>query len=199
MQVRSATFFCGARGLSDCPSWAHSEIALIGRSNVGKSSLINLLVNRHDLAKVSSTPGKTRQLNFFVINESWSLVDLPGYGFAAGPRAERADFNALVGDYLEKRDHLRHVFVLIDSRLTPQTIDLDFVEWLSGTQRAFSLIFTKADKQSAAKTGASIALFEEALHPRIGFVPNSLVSSSSKRVGRTQILSAISQALLETP
>lgn len=197
MQVKSATFVCGARGLNDCPPWAHSEIALIGRSNVGKSSLVNFLVNRHDLAKISSTPGKTRQLNFFLINNSWSLVDLPGYGFAAGPKAERADFNILVGDYLERRENLRHVFVLIDSRIKPQSIDLDFIDWLAGTQRAFSLIFTKADKQSAAKTGAAIALFEEAVHPRIGFVPDSLVSSSSKRVGRTQILGAMSRALTE--
>lgn len=195
MQIKSATFAHGARGLPDCPAWPHPEVALIGRSNVGKSSLINLLVQRHDLAKVSSTPGKTRQLNFFLINEQWGLVDLPGYGFAVGPKTERADFNVLVGDYLERRENLRHVFVLIDSRLKPQSIDLDFLDWLASTDRPFSLVFTKSDKQSAARTGASIALFEEALHPRIGFLPDHLVSSATKRMGRPQILSAISRAL----
>ena len=195
MQIKSATFHIGARGLADCPPWPHPEVALIGRSNVGKSSLINLLVQRHDLAKVSATPGKTRQLNFFLINGQWGLVDLPGYGFAVGPKSERADFNVLVGEYLERRENLRHVFVLIDSRLTPQPIDLDFLEWLASTERPFSLVFTKTDKQSAAKTGASIALFEEALHPRIGFLPDKLVSSATKRVGRPQILGAIAHAL----
>ena len=195
MQIKSATFVLGARGLADCPAWPHPEVALIGRSNVGKSSLINLLVQRHDLAKISGTPGKTRQLNFFLINGAWGLVDLPGYGFAVGPKSERADFNVLVGDYLERRENLRHVLVLIDSRLTPQAIDLDFLGWLAATQRSFSLVFTKTDKQSAAKTGASIALFEEALHPRIGFLPDTLVSSATKRVGRPQILAAISRAV----
>lgn len=193
MQVKSATFVLGARGMADCPVWQHPEVALIGRSNVGKSSLINLLVNRRDLAKVSSTPGKTRQLNFFLINDAWSLVDLPGYGFAAGPKIERADFNVLVGDYLEQRENLRHVFVLIDSRLKPQAIDLEFVSWLASTSRPFSLVFTKTDKQSVAKTGAAVALFEEAIHPRIGFVPESIMSSATKRSGRPQILGAISR------
>lgn len=199
MQVRSADFVHGARGLSDCPRWAHPEIALIGRSNVGKSSLLNLLVQRHGLAKVSSTPGKTRQLNFFLINNAWSLVDLPGYGFAAGPQSERLGFNELVGDYIERRDNLRHVFVLIDSRHKPQRIDLDFTAWLAGTERPFSLIFTKADKQSAAQTGANVALFEEAIHPIVGFVPESVATSATKRTGRGPLLSAISRVLNERP
>lgn len=195
MQIKSATFIKSARGLAECPEWERPEIALIGRSNVGKSSLINLLVNRHGLAKVSSTPGKTRQLNFFLINESWSLVDLPGYGYARGAKTEKFDFNELVGDYLERRTNLRHVFVLIDSRLTPQRIDLDFCEWLGGTGAAFSFIFTKVDKQSAAKTGASIALFQEAVHPRLGVLPDTLVSSATHRTGRDQVLGAISRLL----
>lgn len=195
MRIRSASFVQSARGLADCPRWERPEVALIGRSNVGKSSLINLLVGRHDLAKVSSTPGKTRQLNFFLINDAWCLVDLPGYGFAKGPKTERFDFNALVGDYLERRPNLRHVHVLIDSRLPPQRIDLDFCEWLAGTGRAFSFIFTKAEKQSAAKTGAGIALFHEAVHPRIGQLPETLVSSAAHRIGREPILRAIGRAI----
>lgn len=195
MQIKSADFVIGARGMGNCPRWVKPEIAFIGRSNVGKSSLINLLVNRRALAKVSSTPGKTRQLNFFSINDSWSLVDLPGYGFASGPKQERALFNELVGDYLEQRENLRHVFVLIDSRHKPQAIDLEFVSWLATTSLSFSLIFTKIDKQSAAKTGANVALFEEAIHPRIGFVPESLTISATKRSGRPQVLGAISRIL----
>jgi GTP-binding protein len=195
MRIHTADFILGARGLGDCPAWAHPEVALIGRSNVGKSSLINLLVNRKELAKVSSTPGKTRQLNFFLINGKWGLVDLPGYGFAKGPKTERFDFNALVGDYLERRENLRHVFVLIDSRLPPQRIDLDFCAWLGGTGRDFSLVFTKTDKQSAAKTGAGIALFQEAVHPLLGMLPETLTSSATHRIGRDQVLRAIASAI----
>ncbi len=195
MQIRSADFIRGARGLGDCPEWDHPEVAFIGRSNVGKSSLINLLTNRKDLAKVSSTPGKTRQLNFFLVNRKWGLVDLPGYGYAKGPKSERFDFNELVGDYLERRHNLRHVFVLIDSRLEPQRIDLEFCAWLGGTGRPLSFIFTKADKQSAAKNGASIALFQEAVHPLLGDLPESLTTSASHRTGRDQVLRAIGRAI----
>lgn len=195
MQIRSATFIKSARGLGECPDWQHPEVALIGRSNVGKSSLVNLLTNRKELAKVSATPGKTRQLNFFLINQQWVLVDLPGYGFAKGPKAERYDFNQMAGDYLERRENLRHVFVLIDSRLPPQRLDLDFCDWLAGTGRGFSLIFTKVDKQSKPKTGASIALFQEAIHPILGMLPESLMSSSLQRTGRDQVLRAIAQVI----
>ena len=195
MKILSATFIKGARGLGECPEWDHPEVALIGRSNVGKSSLVNLLVNRKDLAKVSATPGKTRQLNFFLINQQWGLVDLPGYGFAKGPKTERFDFNALAGDYLERRENLRHVFVLIDSRLPPQRIDLDFCGWLGDTGRDFSLVFTKVDKQSKAKTGAGIALFEEAVHARLGTLPESLTSSATDRTGRDQVLRAIGRVI----
>lgn len=195
MQIKSATFVRGARGLAECPDWATPEVALIGRSNVGKSSLVNLLTHRHDLAKVSATPGKTRQLNFFLINQSWGLVDLPGYGYAKTPKHEKFDFNELAGDYLEQRANLRHVFVLIDSRLPPQRIDLDFCAWLGETGREFTFIFTKADKQSPAKTGATIALFEEAVHPLLGTLPAHLTCSSTQRLGRQAILRAIGDAI----
>ena len=151
MKIKSATFITSARGLADCPVWDRPEFAFIGRSNVGKSSLINLLANQHSLAKVSATPGKTRLLNFFLMNDSWSLVDLPGYGFAKAAKAEKFDFNQMAGDYLEQRENLRRVFVLIDSRHPPQRIDVDFTTWLGGSGVPFSLIFTKADKQSAVQ------------------------------------------------
>ena len=197
MQIKSAEFITSARALAECPAWAHPEFAFIGRSNVGKSSLINLLSNRHSLAKVSSTPGKTRLLNFFVMNGAWSLVDLPGYGFAKVARGEKFDFNEMAGDYLEQRPNLRRVFVLIDSRHKPQRIDLDFLEWLGSTGRPFSLIFTKSDKQSPAKTKAAIALFLETLAPLVSSVPDALTSSVKTRDGRSAILHAISRDMRE--
>ena len=193
MQIKSAEFITSARALAECPAWAHPEFAFIGRSNVGKSSLINLLSNRHSLAKVSSTPGKTRLLNFFVMNGAWSLVDLPGYGFAKVARGEKFDFNEMAGDYLEERPNLRRVFVLIDSRHKPQRIDLDFLEWLGSTGRAFSIIFTKSDKQSPAKTKAAIALFLETLAPLVPTPPEALTSSVKTRDGRSAILHAIAR------
>jgi GTP-binding protein len=191
MQIKSAEFITSARNLAECPTWAHPEFAFIGRSNVGKSSLINLLANRHTLAKVSATPGKTRLLNFFLMNKSWSLVDLPGYGFAKIAHHEKFEFNKMAGDYLESRVNLRLVFVLIDSRHKPQHIDLDFLEWLGGTGRPFSLIFTKTDKQTPAKTKAAIALFLETLAPLVPAVPEVFTSSVKTKDGRSSILHAI--------
>jgi len=195
MQIKSAEFITSARGLAECPAWAHPEFAFIGRSNVGKSSLINLLANRSSLAKVSATPGKTRLLNFFLINGSWSLVDLPGYGFAKVARGEKFDFNEMAGDYLESRPNLQGVFVLIDSRHPPQRIDLDFLAWLGSTCRPFSLIFTKTDKQSPAKTKAALELFLETLAPLVPTVPEVLTSSAKTKDGRSAILHAITRSI----
>jgi len=195
MKIRSARFAGGARSLRECPAWPYPEIALIGRSNVGKSSLVNFLLNQRGLAKVSATPGKTRELNFFLVDDAWVLADLPGYGYAKASRAEKSLFNELVGDYLERRDNLRHVLVLIDSRLPPQRIDLDFSAWLATTGAAFSFVFTKADKQSPAKTGASIALFQEAVHPMLGGIPECLACSAAKRGGRDALLAHVGRAL----
>lgn len=193
MQIKSAEFIASCRSLEECPSWAHPEFAFIGRSNVGKSSLINLLANRHSLAKVSATPGKTRMLNFFLMNGAWSLVDLPGYGFAKVAKTEKFDFNERAGDYLERRTNLRRTFVLIDSRHKPQRIDLDFLEWLGGTGAPFSLVFTKSDKQSAAKTRDAIELFLETLAPLVSELPEALSSSAKTRDGRSAVLHAIAR------
>jgi GTP-binding protein len=195
MQIKTAEFVTSAKNVADCPAWDRAEFAFIGRSNVGKSSLINMLSNRHALAKVSATPGKTRLLNFFLINEKWSLVDLPGYGFARTGKNEKINFNELVGDYLEQRQNLRRVFVLIDSRHPPQRIDVSFATWLGGTGAPFSLIFTKIDKQSAAKTQANIALFQEAIAPELTTTPDSLISSAQTGAGRKEILGMIGHAL----
>jgi len=195
MKVRSARFIHSAASPDDCPDWSHSEIAFIGRSNVGKSSLINLLTNKRDLAKVSATPGKTRLLNFFLINEAWSLVDLPGYGYAKVAKSDKMDFNELIGDYLEKRQNLAHVFVLIDVRHKPQAIDLDFVRWLSGTGARYSLIFTKADKQSAAKSRASIEAFQASIAGWRPEAPKTFLCSSSKNTGHMEVLGFIADVL----
>ena len=195
MQIKSAIFNISARDLQSAPDWNRPEFAFIGRSNVGKSSMINMLSNKDALAKVSATPGKTQLLNFFVMNESWSLVDLPGYGYAKVAKSEKINFNESVGDYLEQRENLRLVFVLIDSRLAPQPIDVSFVSWLGDCGVPFALVFTKADKQSPAKTQASIDTFLKSLPEHLAGIPPVISSSSKNRTGRIQILKLIEQAL----
>ena len=199
MKIKSAEFITSVRNPAECPAWEHPEFAVIGRSNVGKSSLINMLANRNALAKVSATPGKTRLLNFFLMNQAWCLVDLPGYGFAKTNKNERFDFNQLVGDYLEGRDNLRRVFVLIDSRLPPQRIDLDFITWLAATGAPYSLVFNKADKQSPTKTRRSMDEVLAALtaaDPVVG-PQEVLVSSARTSDGRGPLLRAIHDCLRE--
>lgn len=191
MQIKSAVFNMSAKDLSACPEWSRPEFAFIGRSNVGKSSMINMLTNKDGLAKVSATPGKTQLLNFFVINESWSLVDLPGYGYAKVAKSEKINFNESVGDFIEQRGNLRLVFVLIDSRLPPQKIDLEFINWLAGCAVPFTLLFTKSDKQSMGKTKASIAIFMETISEFITGTPPVIISSSKDRSGRIAILKSI--------
>ena len=195
MKVRTAKFITSATSVDSCPDWSHPEFALIGRSNVGKSSLINLLAWKENLAKVSATPGKTRELNFFLMNESWGMVDLPGYGYAKVSKDKKATFLDLVADYIEQRQNLSHVFVLIDSRLEPQQIDLDFIHWLQGCGVSYSLIFTKTDKQSPTRTRANIDTFMEAL-PTAGKMPTeTFTTSSSKKIGGLEILGFIHQQM----
>ena len=157
-----------------------------------------MLCERRDLAKVSVTPGKTKLINFFLINGTWSLVDLPGYGFANVGRKDRDDFNKAVADYLENRTNIIRVFVLIDSRLPPQKIDLEFISWLGNCSVAFALIFTKIDKLSAAQVQANIALFKEQLAEEWDDVPEMFTCSSKTKQGRMEILSYITQTLAET-
>ena len=195
MQIKSAVFSVSARDLQAAPEWHRPEFAFIGRSNVGKSSMINMLTNKSELAKVSATPGKTQLLNFFVINENWSLVDLPGYGYAKVAKSEKINFNESVGDYLGQRENLRLVMVLIDSRLTPQPIDVSFVSWLVDCSIPFALVFTKADKQSPKKTDTTVKAFLETLPSGLSETPAVIISSSKDRTGRVQILKLIEQFL----
>lgn len=195
MKIKSAEFEHSAPDLRTCPPWSLPEFALIGRSNVGKSSLINLLTGRRDLARVSGTPGKTQLINFFRINGSWALVDLPGYGYAEVGKVRRFTFNGAVADFLAGRRNLRRVFVLIDSRLPPQAIDGEFLRWLDGCKVPFALIFTKTDKQSASQSQANMAVFEQAMREWRAVLPDTFASSAKSGVGRAEILGYIAQGL----
>jgi len=191
MKIKSAEFVVSAPDLARCPKSTLPEVAFIGRSNVGKSSLINLLTERRDLARVSETPGKTQLINFYLVNGAWVLVDLPGYGYARVAKEKRADFNEAVADYIEGRENLARVFVLIDSRLEPQAIDLEFLAWMQESGVTFSLVFTKIDKEPA-KVQRNIALLRRALG---GAEPEVFTCSAVTRRGRTELLAAITASL----
>ena len=194
MRIQSAEFERSFPSAADCPEDAVPEFAFIGRSNVGKSSLLNLLAGNKKLARVSQTPGCTQLINFFRINRACRFVDLPGYGFAKVPKGGRAFFQQLVADYILHRPNLRLVFVLIDSRLEPQRIDLEFLAWLSEAGRAFDLVFTKTDKLKPAKTGKNIADFLDAIAP---CQPECHRSSAQTGDGRREILARVGSLLRE--
>ncbi len=196
MNIKSANFVCSSPDLAACPDSELPEVAFIGRSNVGKSSMVNMLTNRKDLAKVSSTPGKTKLINFFAINGDWTLVDLPGYGYAKVAIRHRTEFSRFIAEYISKRPNLLLVFVLIDSRLTPQQIDLEFISWLAEQDVPFAYIFTKADKLKKSPLAANIATFMAKALEVCGVEPPYLVSSSKDRTGRSHILQFIDAARL---
>ncbi|MCP5538441.1 MAG: YihA family ribosome biogenesis GTP-binding protein [Akkermansiaceae bacterium] len=195
MQIQSATFETSSPDLATCPESSLPEFAFIGRSNVGKSSLINALTNRKDLAVVSSTPGRTRLINFFLINRKWSLVDLPGYGYAKAAGHHRGKFNEFVSDYLVNRGNLRCVFVLIDSRLTPQKLDLEFTAWLIEYEVPFVLVFTKTDKMKPGAVTRNIDLFKEAMSEFCEGLPRVYMTSAKTGDGRKEILHFIGEAV----
>ncbi len=195
MKIKSSDFETSAANLRGCPNWNLPEFALIGRSNVGKSSLVNLLAARRDLALASATPGKTKLLNFFRVNGNWALVDLPGYGYAKVATQDKHEFNQAVAEYIEKRPNLAAVFLLIDSRHGPQPIDLDFLRWLASREVDYALVFTKADKQSAAQTRARIGEFLGAAADATGEAPPVFACSSVSRQGRDEILGYVAEAL----
>ncbi len=195
MKIHSADFEVSAPELALCPKWALPEFAFIGRSNVGKSSLINLLAARRELAKVSDLPGKTKLINFYVMNERWSLVDLPGYGYAHVGKKEREGFNDAVAEFLAQRRNLAQVFVLIDSRLPPQAIDLEFLQWLGACRAPYALVFTKTDKQSATKTQAGVAAFMKQVAAWRAVPPEIFLTSAQTKAGRTEILDRIGAIL----
>lgn len=195
MKIKSALFALSAPDLASCPPAVLPEFAFIGRSNVGKSSLINLLTEKKDLARVSDLPGKTQLLNFFTINGTWSLVDLPGYGYAHVAKTQRQEFNTAVRDYLGHRPTLRRTFVLVDSRHAPAEMDLKFVHWLGTHALPFALIFTKIDKQAAQHSRNTIAQFRQAMAKSTAAQPPVFASSATTKSGRAEILAFITKAL----
>ncbi len=192
MKVVTADFVKSCTRYSEGPTDGLPEFAFIGRSNVGKSSLINMLCNRKSLARTSRTPGKTQTINFYFINKDWYLVDLPGYGYAKVSRSQRETWSPMIGDYILKRKSLACLFVLIDSRLGPQTVDLDFVHWLGENRIPFALAFTKTDKLSHNNVKKNISSFKESLRQEWETLPLSFETSATAKVGRAEMLNYIS-------
>ena len=194
MIIRSAEFIKSSTKLSQCPDPIKPEFAFIGRSNVGKSSLINLLVGKKSLAKISSKPGKTQTINHFLVNDAWYLVDLPGYGFASVSQATRAAWTKMMEQYFLKRENLECVFVLIDVRIEPQASDLDFIQWLGENNIPMTLVFTKSDKPGKNQVAQSISRYKKKLNERWDELPTMIISSAETKKGREEILEIIQQA-----
>lgn len=191
MEITSAEFKISSSRADMCPQGNLPEYAFIGRSNVGKSSLINMLTKRPKLAMTSSTPGKTLLINHFLINKEWYLVDLPGYGYAQRGKKMMEKIQKLIEYYVLEREQMTCLFVLLDSRLEPQKIDLEFMEWLGENGVPFAIIFTKADKQSIAKTRSNVNCYLNKLKEQWEELPPHFVSSSENKTGRKEILDYI--------
>ena len=192
MQIRSATFVISNSDVAKCPNSHLPEYAFIGRSNVGKSSLINALCNKKNLAKTSSRPGKTQLINHFLINQNWHLVDLPGFGYARVSKTQKKVFQKFITAYFEKRAQLISAFVLIDIRHEPQKIDMEFMQWMGEHQIPFSIIFTKADKLKPMAIEHHVAEYKaKMLEDAWEEMPNYFVTSSTKNMGKEELLAYI--------
>ncbi len=193
MNIKEAEFRCSNTTYQKCPAPNMPEYAFIGRSNVGKSSLINMLTNRKGLAKTSSTPGKTQLINHFLINNKWYLVDLPGYGYAKASKASKEAWEKMIRDYILKRKNLLTLFILIDIRLEPQPIDIDFIDWVGKKEIPLALVFTKSDKISKQQIVNSVERFKRELRKSWGELPLIFISSAEKKNGRDEILHFIEE------
>ncbi len=193
MEIKEVAFLTSSQKLSQCPNPDRPEYAFVGRSNVGKSSLINMLSGRKKLAKISQRPGKTTLINHFQVDGTWYLVDLPGYGYAKTSKVQRGQFHQLITNYASKRENLMCLFVLIDLRIPPQASDMDFLRFLGEAQVPFCLIFTKADKLSANKGKKQLALFEQTLLEDWETMPPYFVTSSEDKRGREEVLNYIDE------
>ena len=191
MDITNAEFVISNTDVRKCPTGTFPEYAFIGRSNVGKSSLINMLTGRKGLAMTSATPGKTMLINHFLINKSWYIVDLPGYGYAKRGQKGQEQIKRIIESYILQREQMTCLFVLLDSRLEPQKIDLEFMEWLGENGVPFAIIFTKADKQSIAKTRSNVNRYLNKLKEQWEELPPHFVSSSENKTGRKEILDYI--------
>ena len=189
--VKSAEFVKSSSDYRQSPKADRAEFAFIGRSNVGKSSLINALVNKKDLAKTSSQPGKTQLINHFLIDSQWYLVDLPGYGYAKVSKSSREVWGKMIRNYILKRENLLNLYVLVDSRLTPQKIDIEFINFLGENAVPFTIVFTKIDKQSAGKTEENLEVYKQELLKYWEELPNIILTSSEKRKGLEELLDSI--------
>lgn len=191
MQITSAEFVMSNSDVKKCPNSSLPEYAFIGRSNVGKSSLINMLTNRKNLAKTSGRPGKTQLINHFLINKNWHLVDLPGYGYARVSKTAKKKFQKFITDYFNKRKQLVSGFVLVDIRHEPQTIDLEFMQWLGENGLPFSIVFTKADKLKPKAIERQVENYKNVLLETWEEIPNYFITSSSKKIGGDALLDYI--------
>jgi GTP-binding protein len=191
MDIKSAQFVISNTDVSKCPAPTKPEYAFIGRSNVGKSSLINMLVDRKDMAKTSGKPGKTQLINHFVINEEWYLVDLPGYGYAKVSKDQRNIFQKFIADYILERQNLICMMVLLDSRLEPQKIDLEFMDWLGENEIPFVMVFTKIDKLSKKQYADNMAHYKEEMGKHWDELPQCFYTSAEKKTGKKELLDFI--------
>ncbi len=191
MEIKTAEFVISNTDVKKCPDSRLPEYAFIGRSNVGKSSLINMLTNRHGLAMTSSKPGKTLLINHFIINGNWNLVDLPGYGYATAGKSMREKLKEIIENYILLREQLTCLFVLIDCRHEPQLIDLEFMEWLGEHGVPFSIVFTKTDKLSKSQLNDSLKKYQEKLFETWEEIPPVFITSSEKGQGRDELLNYI--------
>ncbi|MBL7833062.1 MAG: YihA family ribosome biogenesis GTP-binding protein [Cyclobacteriaceae bacterium] len=199
MEIKQAEFVSSITDVKQLKGKPLPEFAFIGRSNVGKSSLINMLTNRKTLAKVSGTPGKTQTINHYIINGSWYLVDLPGYGFASVSKDTHQTFGKIIDNYIRQSEKLFFVFVLIDIRLEPQKIDLSFLEWGGTNEIPLGIIFTKADKLSTAKVNLYVDRYAQELLKRWDELPPIFVTSAVQKKGRDEVLAFIGKALPQMP
>lgn len=193
MKIKDAKFITSSQSVAQCPKGELPEYAFIGRSNVGKSSLINMLVDRKNLAKTSATPGKTRLINHFLIDDSWYLCDLPGYGYAKVSQKQREEFARMIEQYASLRQNLVCFFVLIDSRIPPQEIDLDFIEWLGDSQVPFALVYTKIDKVKQKEKNKNIGEMKDILLESWEELPMIIETSAVKGTGKEELLNFIGE------
>lgn len=199
MEIKQAEFVSSETDVRKCPPAGKPEFAFIGRSNVGKSSLLNMLTARKNLAKISNKPGKTQTINHFIINGNWYLVDLPGYGYASVSKEKRAGFGKIIEHYILQRETLTCLFILLDARLEPQKIDLEFIQWSGEKEIPLCLVFTKADKLTKNQLNRNLSIYRKTLQKSWEELPAMLATSSTTRAGKEELLTFIENALADQP